>query len=128
MTRRGGIYLAGDAETLLDELAETPAGTVTGEHAEVVEVQFAVAVSIGDLLVINLAQPVVCGDSAGVGEDKTADGIGDGAVFLNAPVLDLEVLVNGVLIVKVGGFGVAQFFSLLTVEDVCLCNALIAAA
>ncbi len=88
----------------------------------------AVAVGVRDLLVIDLAEPVVGGDGAGVGQDQSADGIGDGGVFLHAPVLDVQVLVDGILIVKVGGFHVAQFLALLAVEDVGLGHILVSAA
>ncbi len=88
----------------------------------------AVAVGVCDLLVIDLAEPVVGGDGAGVGQDQSADGIGDGGVFLHAPVLDVQVLVDGILIVKVGGLHVAQFLALLAVEDVGLGHILVSAA
>ncbi len=72
--------------------------------------------------------PVVGGDGAGVGEDKSADGVGDGGVLLDAPVESAEVLVHGVLVVKVGGLHVAQFLALLAVEYVRLRNRFVAAA
>ncbi len=49
MTCRRGIDLARNTEALLDQLLEAPAGTVAGEHAQVVQVQVAVAVGIADL-------------------------------------------------------------------------------
>ena len=121
-------WLAGDAETLLDELAQTPTGAVPGEHAQIVQVQVAVAVRVGDLLIVDLAEPVVGGDGAGVGEDEAADGIGDGGILLHAPVLDVEVLVHGLFIVEVGGLGVAQLLALLAVKDIGLGDGLIPAA
>ena len=124
---RGGVDLARDAETLLDELLEAPAGAVAGEHGEVVQVDVAVAVGVGDLLVVDLAEPVVGGDGAGVGEDQAAHGVGDGGVLLDAPVLDVEVLVHGLLVVKVGGLGVSQLLALLAVEDVGLGHGVVAA-
>ncbi len=128
MTRRGGVDLARDAEALLDELLEAPAGAVAGEHAQVVQVEVAVAVGVGDLLVIDLAQPVVGGDGAGVGEDQAAHGIGDGGVLLDAPVSHVQIFVDGLLVVKVGGAHVAQFLALLAVQDVGLGDLLVAAA
>ena len=47
---RGGVDLAGDAQALLDQLLQAPAGAVAGEHGEVVEVDVAVPVGVGDLL------------------------------------------------------------------------------
>ena len=125
---RGGIYLARNAEALLDQLLEAPAGTVAGEHAQIVQVQVAVAVGIADLLVVNLAEPVVCGDSSGVRKDKAADRISDGRVFLDAPVENVYIAVDGLFIVKVGVFHIAQFLALLTIKYICLCNTLIATA
>ena len=61
----GGGDLSGDAaQPLLDELLQAPAGAVAGEHGEVVEVDLRVAVGVGDLLVVDLREPVVGGDSA----------------------------------------------------------------
>ena len=128
VARGGGVDLAGDAETLLDELLQTPAGAVAGEHAQVVQMNVAVAVCVGDLLIVDLAEPVVGGDGAGVGEDKSADGVGDGGVLLDTPVESAEVLVHGVLVVKVGGLHVAQLLALLAVEYVGLGDCLVAAA
>ena len=123
-----GVDLARNSETLLYELAQAPAGAVAGEHAQVMQVNIAVAVRVSDLLIVYFAEPVVRGDGAGVREDKSADGIGDGGVFFDAPVLDVEVLVDSLLIIEVRGLGVAQLLALLAVEDVGLCDRLVAAA
>ena len=114
------------AKPLLDELPETPSSTVAGEHAEVVQVQLRVPVRLRDLRVINFAQPVVCRDRAGVGQDQTADGIGDGGVFLHAPVVDPEIIVYQLLIVEQGAADVAQLFPLLAVENIGFCHVRIA--
>ena len=92
------------------------------------QVDIAVAVRVSDLLIVYFAEPVVRGDGAGVREDKSADGIGDGGVFFDAPVLDVEVLVDSLLIIEVRGLGVAQLLALLAVEDVGLCDRPVAAA
>ena len=115
----GGGDLAGDApQPLLDELLQGPAGAVAGEHGQVVEVDLRVAVGVGDLLVIDLAEPVVGGDGPGVGQDQAAHGVGDGGVLLHPPVVDLQVVVHQVLIVEQGGAHVAHLLPLLAVEDV----------
>ena len=62
-------------------------------------VQIAVFVCVCDLVIVDLTQPVVRGDRAGVGEDQTADGVGDGGVFLHAPILHLDIAVYQLLIV-----------------------------
>ena len=115
----GGGDLAGHAaQTLLDQLLQTPAGAVAGEHAQVVEMDGGAAVGLGHLLVIDLAEPVVGGDGAGVGQDQTAHGVGDGGVLLHAPVVDLQVVVHQILVVEEGGVDVADLLPLLAVEDI----------
>ena len=128
MARRGGVDLARNAETLLDELLETPSGAVAGEHTQIVQMQIAVAVRVGNLLVIDLAQPVVGGDRAGVGENETADGIRDGGVFLHAPVVDLEIVVYGLFVVQHRVAHGAEILVLLAVENVCLGDVFVPAA
>ena len=103
------MILPGHAEALLDQLLEAPAGTVAGEHAQIVQMQVAVAVGVADLLVVDLAEPVVCGDGAGVRKDKAADRISDGRVFLDAPVKNVYIAVDGLFIVKVGVFILRSF-------------------
>ena len=92
------------------------------------DVQVAVFVRVGDLVVVDLTEPVVGRDRAGVGEDQTADGVGDGGVLLDAPVLLLDIAVHQLLIVEQGGLHVAQLFALTAVKDVCLRNVVIAGA
>ena len=116
------------AEALLDELLQAPAGAVAGEHGQVVQVDGRGAVRLGDLVVVDLGEPVVGGDGAGVGEDEAAHGVGDGGVLLDAPVVDLEVVVDDVLVVEQGGVDVADLLTLLAVEDVGFGNRLVSAA
>ena len=78
------------------------------------------AVGLGHLVVIHFAQPVVGRDGTGVGKDQAAHGIGDGGVLLDAPVVDLEVIVHQILVVEQGGADVADLLALSAVEDVCL--------
>ena len=66
MACRRGIDLARNAETLLNELLEAPACAVTGQHGQVVQVNVAITVGRGYLLIVNFAQPVVGGDCTGV--------------------------------------------------------------
>ena len=114
----GGVDLPGNAQSLLDQLLQTPAGAVAGEHTQIMEMDIAAAVSLGDLGVIDLAEPVVGGDGAGVGQDKTAYGVGDGGVLLHPPVVDLQIIVHQVLVVKKCGVQIADLLPLLAVEDV----------
>ena len=115
----GGGDLAGDApQPLLNQLLQGPAGAVAGEHAQIVEVNFGVAVGVGHLLVIDLGEPVVGGDGAGVGQDEASHRVGDGGVLLHPPVVDLEVVVHQLLVVEEGGVDVAHLLPLLAVENV----------
>jgi hypothetical protein len=57
-----------------------------------VDVHVGVAVGIGDFLVVDLAEPVVGRDGAGVGKDQAADRIGDGGVLLDPPVVNKKPL------------------------------------
>ena len=119
----GGGYLTNDtAKTFLNELLERPTSAVSCEHREVVNVNVSISVSIRDLLVIYLGEPVVSRDSAGVAEYQSAYRVGNGGVFLNSPVYILDVAVDQLLVVKNSGFHITELFSLLTVENISLCH------
>ena len=82
------------------------------------EMDIGIAVSVGDLVVIDFRKPVVGGDGTGVGKDKTAHGIGHSGVFFHTPVVDFQIVVNSLFEVEDGGFGIAHFFALTAVKDV----------
>ena len=82
------------------------------------KVKIAVAVCLSDLLVIDFRKPVVGGDSAAIAEDQTTDRIGDGGVFLDAPVGDIEIAVDRVFEIQISGFHIAPFFRLFAVENI----------
>ena len=102
----------------LNELLEAPAGAVAGEHGQVVQMEICAAVGIADLFIVNLAEPVVGGDSAGVGQDQPAHRVGDGGVFLDPPVRHPQVVVHQLFIVQHGGVHLPQFLPVLPVEDI----------
>ena len=106
------------AQALLDQLLQAPAGAVAGQHAQVVEMQVGVAVGLGHLGIIDLAEPVVGGDGAGVGQDQAAHGVGDGGVLLHTPVVDLQIVVHQILVVQQGAAHVADLLTLLAVQDI----------
>ena len=114
------------AQAFLNELFERPTGAVAGEHREVVNVNIGVAVRVGNFLVINFGEPVVCRYRAGVGKDQTAYRVGNGGVFLHAPVVDFQVVVHNVLVVQHRFVQVADLLSLFAVENVCFCNIIVA--
>ncbi len=123
---RGGIDFSGDAQALLNQLLQAPAGAVAGEHGQVVDVDVAAAVGLGDLLVIDLAEPVVGRNGAGVGQNQAAHGIRHGGVFLDPPVADMKIVVDEFLVVQHGGVQIPDLFPLLAVEDVGLGHVVIA--
>ncbi|MPN08715.1 hypothetical protein SDC9_156000 [bioreactor metagenome] len=100
----GGGNLAGNApKPLLNELFQAPPGAVAGEHGQIVNVEIAAFVGLSHLRVVNLAEPVVGGDSPGVGQNQPAHGVGDGGILLHPPVVDVQVVVDQILIVQHGG-------------------------
>ena len=116
--RRGSDFAGNAAQAFLDELLQAPTSAVTGEHGQVVQMDGCAAVSFGDLVVVNLGEPVVRRDGAGVRKDEAADGIGDRGVLLDAPVVDLEVVVDEVLVVEQCGIDITHLLALTTVQDV----------
>ena len=77
-----------------------------------------VPVGLGDLVVIDLRQPVIGGHRPGVTEDQSSYGVGDGGILLDPPVFHLHVAVDDLLIVQDGGLHIAHFFPLLPIQDV----------
>ncbi len=121
MSCRGRGHLAADtAEAFLDQLLQGPACAVTGQHGKVMDVDVRVLMGIGNLGVINLAEPVVSGNGAGIVQDQTAHGIGNRRIFLNAPVFLVNVAVDDLLVVKDRRLHVPHLLAVLTVQDVCL--------
>ncbi|MPM63455.1 hypothetical protein SDC9_110335 [bioreactor metagenome] len=119
MAGGGGGDLSGNAaKPLGNELLQAPSGAVAGEHGEVVYVEIAALVGLGNLRIVNLAEPVVGGDGAGVGENQSAHGGGDGGVLLDPPVVDVEVVVYQLFVIQHGGAKIADLLPLLAVENV----------
>ena len=118
----GGNFARNSAKTLLNQLFKRPTRTVACEHGKVVDMYVRIAVRVCDFVIVNLAQPVVSGDCARVAEDKTADRVCNGGVFLNTPVVDFYIVVHNLLIVKNGGLHVTHFFMQASVENVRLCH------
>ena len=124
---RRGDFPGDAAEAFLDQLLEAPAGAVAGEHREVVEMNVAAAMGIGHFLVIDFAEPVVGGDGAGVGKDQPADRIGDGGVFLDTPVFDIDVAVDEIFIVENRRGDIAHGLVVFAIENVGLGDICVAA-
>ena len=82
------------------------------------QMQVRTTVGVGDFLVINLAEPVVRGDGATVGQDQAADGVVDGGILLDTPVISLEIGIDQFLVVKQALFRLTHVLVLFPVEDV----------
>ena len=78
-----------------------------------------VSVCVADFLVVHFAEPIVCGDCAGVAEDKSAYRIRNGGVFLYSPVVDFKIVVHQLFIVKHSGSDVTHFFVQFSVQNIC---------
>ena len=121
MLCRGRGDLAGNsAQAFHDELLQGPACAVSGQHGEVMDVNVGVLVRVADLLIVDLGEPVVRRDGAGVVQDQTSDGIRNGRVLLHAPVLLMDVAVHDLLVIEDRRLHLTQFLTLLAIEDVCL--------
>ena len=79
------------------------------------QMQIGIAVRVGNLLVVDLAEPVVCGDSSGIGQNQSAHRIGDGRVFFYSPVGYLQIAVHKPLIVQYGGTHITELFPVFAV-------------
>ena len=118
--RRGCDLARYAAEAFLDQLLQAPARAVAGQHGQIMKMDGGAAVSPGDLLVIDLAQPVVGRDGAGIGQDQSAHRIGDGGVLLDPPVIDLQIIIDQFLIVEQGGIDITDLLSLFSVQNISL--------
>ena len=117
----GGDPAGNAAQTFLDQLLQTPACAVTGQHGQIVQMDEALAVGLRDLIVIDLSQPVVGCDGAGVGQDQAADTQSHCGVLFDTPVfLCADITVDQLLVVQQGLLGLADLLVLAAVEDVAL--------
>ena len=57
----GDITQAADnaAKTFLNQLFQRPSGTVSGQHGQIVNMDIAVYIGLGDFLIIDFRQPVI---------------------------------------------------------------------
>ena len=120
--RCGGNLTSDSAQTFLNELSKRPTCAVAGKHRQVVYMNVGVAVCVADFFVVNFAEPIVGGDSARVGKDKSADGIGNGGVLFYTPVLEFYVTVDELFVVENSRLHITDFFSLFTIQDISSCN------
>ena len=111
------------AKPLGNELPQAPPGAVAGQHGQVMDVHIRIPVGVGDLLVVNLAQPVVRGDGTGVGQNQAAEGQGHRSVFLHTPVLiGPDVALDSLLHVENRVAGLTHLCMLLSVQDIGFCR------
>ena len=87
--------------------------------------EITVSMSVCNLFIIDFTEPIVCSDGSRVGENKTADRVCDSTVFFYSPVTELKIVIHYALVIESGRLHIPDFFSLLSVEDIRLCNILI---
>ena len=124
--RRGSDFARNTAETFHDQLLETPACAVTCQHGEIVQVNGRAAMRHSDFIVVDFAEPVIRSDCTGIGENQTTDGICDSGVLFDAPVVDLQVIIDEVFVVEKSGVDIADLFALLAVQNICFRNICVA--
>ena len=73
--RRRGDLPRYAAQSVRDQLLQAPARAVSGQHGKVVQMDGSASVRLGDLIIINFAEPVIGCDGTGIGQNKSADGI-----------------------------------------------------
>ncbi|MNF87033.1 hypothetical protein D3C84_694870 [compost metagenome] len=105
-------------EPFVQEGAQRPSGTITGEHVEVVHMQIRLAVGLADGFAVDLVQPVVGGDLARHVQHQPAQGIALIGVGLDPPVFTVEVFVHGGGDLDQGPAVAAQASVLFAVDDV----------
>ncbi len=88
-------------------------------------VDIRISVRIADLIIIDLAQPVVGRDRTGVGKDQTADRICNGTVFLDTPVKRIQIIIDDLLIVQRRFLDVSDILTLSAVQNICFRNIVI---
>ncbi len=116
---RVGLHLAGDpVQSLVQEGAQGPAGAVSGEHVEVVDVEVPFPVGGADLGRVDVGEPVVGDHLAGAVEDQPAQGVALVGVGGDPPVGAVEVFVDGGGHIHQGAAVLAQPGVLLAVDDV----------
>ena len=93
--RGRGDRATNTVETFLDEALERPAGAVSGEHVEVVDVVVALAVRGANLGGVDVFEPVVGDDLARRVQDKASERIPLVRVGVHPPVGAVEVLLHG---------------------------------
>ena len=79
-----------------------------------------ITMSLSDLLIINFRKPVVSSNRTGVTQNKSSYGVSNCRVFLHSPVFYLYIAVYYIFIIQNSGFHGTHFFTLLTVQNICL--------
>ena len=75
--RFGGDFSSDTAQAFLNQLLQTPAGTITCQHAQIMNMHITGLMGISDFLIIDFTQPVIGSDCSGVIQNQSAYGIGD---------------------------------------------------
>ena len=116
---RAGLDLARHAvQPLVEQRAQRPAGTVTGQHVQIVHMNVALAVRDADFRRVDVVEPVVGDHFSGDVENQAAEAVTLIGVGVDAPVHLVEVFVDRAFHVHHGLAVLAQLGVLLAVDDV----------
>ena len=86
------------------------------------DVDLRIPMGIGNLIVIDLRQPVIGGNCPGIGQDQTSHRIGNGGILLHPPVIDMEVVVHHFFIIQQSRLHIPKLLPLAAVKDIGLCH------
>ena len=81
-----------------------------------------IPVRFSNLCVVNLGQPVISGYSTGIAQDQASHRVSHCGVFLYPPVFHFYIAVYDLFVVQDRRLHIADFFSLLSVQDIRLCH------
>ena len=96
MPRWAGFDFSGYAiEPFIQESAQGPAGAVTREHVQIVDVQVSLTVCLTDGFGVHMAEPVVGNHLARAVQNQSAQRVALVGIGLDAPVLAVQIFGNG---------------------------------
>ena len=119
---RRGDFIGNAAESFLNELPQRPARTVAGKHRKVVNVEGRRFMRVRHFFRIDIVEPIVCRNGAGIAQDETAEGKIDVRVFFDAPIASAQIFVHRFIDVEHEAFCIADRFMPCAVEDIRFCN------
>ena len=119
MLRGAGSDPAGHAfDSLADELLQVPAGAIRCQHGQIMDVDRRLFVQLGNLVVIDLVQPVIRGHRTGVGKDQSSQRVLDCRVLLDSPVKAVQIPVHQLGIIQHARSRLTDTPPLIPVQDI----------